>query len=281
MIGSKVRVLLEERGDEVVGFSRRRKGDGWRSSEGELDLSQLDAVINLAGESIGQRWTTAVWERIRESRVGLTRRIVAGMAALPDSERPKALLNGSAVGIYGSRGESELTESAEPGEGQLADLCVEWEAAAREAEALGVRAVLLRTGLVLGDGAEAWERSRFIFNLGIGGKLGRGDQWMPWIHLEDEAGGIVHALHTPEITGPLNLAAPGIVRNREWTRELAAALHRPAILPVPAFGLKLVLGGFAHAVLSSTKMIPEKLTGSGYSFRFPQVEGALEDLEEG
>jgi uncharacterized protein (TIGR01777 family) len=232
-----------------------------------LDLSGLDAVINLAGESVGQRWTTATLARIRESRVGLTGRIVEAMERLPLEERPRVLLNGSAVGIYG--------------EGVLAGLCLDWEAEARAAARLGVRVVLLRTGIVLGSGAEAWERTKFIFNLGIGGKLGRGDQWMPWIHLDDEVGGILHALDDSSVEGALNLAAPGSVRNREWTKALAAALRRPAFFPVPAFALKIVLGGFAHAVLSSARMVPEKLGATGYAFRFPGIADALRDLAGG
>ena len=278
LIGSAVCEVLEARGDSVIRFSRAPRGEGWRLSDGELDLTGLDAVINLAGESIGQRWTPAVLARVRESRVGLTEKIVQAIGALPAADRPKVLLNGSAVGIYGSRGEEELPEEAAAGEGMLAELCVDWEAAAEKASAHGVRVVLLRTGIVLGPGADAWERTRFIFNLGIGGKLGRGDQWMPWIHLADEVGGIVHALDQEEVTGPLNLAAPGAVRNRDWTRALGKALRRPTILPVPAFALRIVLGGFAHAVLASARVTPGKLVSTGYPFRFASVPEALGEL---
>ena len=171
-IGTELGKALEGTGAEVVRFSRHPRGEGWRSSEGALDLGGLEAVVNLAGESVACRWTAAVRERIRESRVGLTRRIVAAMKALPPAGRPRVLLNSSAIGYYGSQGEEVLEEGAAPGGDYLAALCVDWEAAAREAEELEVRVVLLRTGIVVGRGGEAWKRLRRLFGMGLGGRLG-------------------------------------------------------------------------------------------------------------
>ena len=278
LIGSAVAAVLEARGDEVIRFSRVPRGEGWRLSEGELDLEGLEAIINMAGESVGQRWTRSAMARIRDSRIGLTDRIVKALGELPPEERPGILLNGSAVGFYGDRGEEELSEDLGRGVGRLAELCVDWEEAAMSASALGVRVALLRTGIVLGPGAEAWERMLRIFALGVGGRLGRGDQWMPWIHLADEVGGVIHALDRSEMKGPINLVSPGVVRNREWTAALGGALRKPTVLPVPAIALRLVLGEFAHAVLASSRAIPERLKASGYRFRFPTLEGALTDL---
>ena len=269
-------------GFSVTGICRGGNGsvpgvDAWQSTDAP-ELAGHEVVINLAGEPIAKRWTAASKVRFRESRVGLTRRIVAAMAALSDEARPRLLVNASAVGIYGDRGDEVLTEASAPGSGYLADLCRDWEAAAHEAEALGVRVVCLRTGIVLGKGGEAFERLATVFKWGIGGRLGNGRQWMPWIHVADQRAAILHAVLSDSLTGPLNLCAPHPERNADFTRKLAAAVRRPALFPVPGFALKLALGGFGGALLEGQHALPEKLLGDGFQFRFPTLEEALGDL---
>jgi uncharacterized protein (TIGR01777 family) len=255
----------------VVGINR------WQQLD-RLDLAGHSAVINLAGEPIDRRWTAERKQRFHESRVGVTRRLVEHLGQLNHADRPEVLINGSAVGFYGDRGDEILEEEAVRGEGYLADLCQEWEAAALAAEELGMRVALLRTGVVLGKGGAAFEKLRRAFLTGLGGRLGSGRQWMPWIHLQDLTGAVLHVLETPELYGPVNGCAPQPERNANFTRKLAAALNRPALLPVPAFALKLALGGFGSALLASAHAVPSALERTGYVFRFPRLEEALGDL---
>lgn len=267
---------------DTTGVSRSAGGamDGvecWQTPD-NLDFAGVHAVINLAGAPISRRWTTSNKRVFHESRVGITRRAVDAIRLLPAEDRPKVLINGSAVGIYGDRGDEILTESSAPGSGYLADLCHEWEQAAIEAESLGVRVILLRTGVVLGHGGEAFEKLVRVFKSGIGGKLGHGRQWMPWIHIDDIRAAIVHAVFSENLSGPVNGSAPTAERNRDLTRKLAATLHRPAIFPVPGFALKLALGGFGDALLASQHAQPKALEADGFKFRFPTLESALADL---
>jgi len=208
----------------------------------------------------------------------MTTRLVEALAKLPDGERPKVLVNASAVGIYGDRGDDILSETARPGTGYLADLCNDWEDAARDAESLGIRVVRLRTGIVLGKNGSAFEKLRRVFKLGIGGPLGSGKQWMPWIHLADLRAAIVHAVASETLAGPINGCAPNPERNADLTRKLAAALHRPAFIAVPGFALKLVLGGFGGALLASQRALPAALEADGFRFQFPTLEAALAEL---
>ncbi len=280
-IGGRLCTRLEEEGRAVVRFSRTpRSGAGWRPvpDDGEPDVSGLSAVVNLAGESIAQRWTAGTWRRIVDSRVRLTGRVVRALERLPDDERPGVLVNGSAIGYYPSAGDRELREDDAPGSGRLEDLCVDWEKAAAEAGALGVREVRLRTGIVLGHGGEAWERMARVFRFGLGGKLGDGEQWMPWIHIEDVVGAILHTLADHNCSGPVNLTAPHPVRNDEFTRCLAAQLGRPAVFRVPGAALRLGLGGFGETLLASYRVIPQRLLEAGFRFRFARLEEALADL---
>ena len=280
-IGSALANRLREREDEVVGFSRSQSGEGWRSSEGELDLSGLDAVVNLAGESVAIRWTAERKVRLEESRIGLTKRIVVALERLPEGERPRVLLNSSAVGFYGDRGEEVLDEQAEKGEGYLAKLCADWESAGNRTQELGVRLVFLRTGIVIGNGGDAWERMKKVFQLGLGGRLGEGSQWMPWIHLEDQVEAMVHLLDHADAAGAVNLVAPNPVRNAEWTSRLARAAKRPAFFHAPGFMLKAALGGFSSALLGSCRTAPARLLEWGYEFRFPDLASAFADLLKG
>jgi uncharacterized protein (TIGR01777 family) len=184
------------------------------------------------------------------------------------------------VGIYGDRGDEVLTEKAVSGTGFLAKVCAGWESAACHAQAAGLRVVLLRTGLVLGNGGGMWKMVRRIFGLGLGGRLGTGKQWMPWIHIDDEVGIIMHALENAGVSGPVNLSAPNPVTNVEFTSMLASALKKPAFLPTPAFAMKTVLGDLGRSILESQRAVPQVATVRGYEFQHPDLAGAFRDLLE-
>ncbi|MFD0893343.1 TIGR01777 family oxidoreductase [Luteolibacter ambystomatis] len=281
-IGRHLAARLASEGIRVTGVSRspdsRVDGVGRWQTFGSLDLSGHRAVVNLSGHRVDCRWTEKNRRAIEDSRTGLTRRLVEHLRGLDPAVRPQVLVNGSGIGVYGDGGDTFLDETSPQGADYLARVCVDWEAAARGAETLGVRVVLLRTGVVLGAGGAAFDKLRTIFRLGLGGKLGSGRQWMPWIHLHDEVEAILHALRSPVLSGPLNLVAPHPERNAEFTRKFAAALHRPAFLPVPGFALKLALGEFAEAMLGGQRAVPAGLDHSGFRFRFPTLEEALVDL---
>ncbi|MEI8037427.1 MAG: TIGR01777 family oxidoreductase [Verrucomicrobiota bacterium] len=282
LIGGGLPSLLARQGLACTGVSRAGGGgvagvDRWQTPA-TLDFTGHQAVINLAGESIARRWTAANRLRFEASRVGLTRLVVEALARVPAELRPKVLINASAVGVYGDRGDEVLTEAAAPGGGYLAGLCLAWEAAALEAEALGVRVVCLRSGVVLGREGPAWRKLAWLFHTGLAGRLGSGRQWLPWIHLADHRAAIVHAVGSDSLAGAVNCTAPAAERNRDFTRKLAAALHRPAILPVPGWALKLALGGFASELLAGQHALPAALEADGFRFRFPTLESALAEL---
>ena len=239
-------------------------------------LPECDAVIHLAGEPVAQRWTPEAKQRIRESRIEGTRRVVEQAGLL--HRAPLVFLSGSAIGIYGSRGDEVLSESSAPGSGFLAEVCVEWEKAADEALTLGTRVVKLRTGVVLGRGGGALARMLRPFRMGVGGKLGSGRQWMSWIHLADLIGLIEFAIADTKVSGPLNGTAPNPATNAELTRGLAGELHRPAILPAPAFGLKLMFGEMASVLLDSQRVLPRVALDRGYRFRYPELLPALRSV---
>lgn len=276
-LGQHLSEALIQEGWVVIGYSRSSRDDGevlWRQwdGEGEIDLTGLNAVINLAGESIDQRWSEEKKRAFRKSRVDLTESLSRAM----QGSEVTVLLNASAVGYYGDRGEARLTESAEAGENYLARLCVDWEEAVSVPDL--VRVCFLRTGVVLGEGGGAWAKMKVPFKLGIGGKLGSGRQWMPWIHLEDEIGAIVHCLEE-EVHGPVNLVAPESVTNAAFTKEVGRAMSRPTFFAAPGFMLKLALGDFAEeGLLASQRVVPEVLEKTGFQFRFPDVGSAMKDL---
>jgi uncharacterized protein (TIGR01777 family) len=281
-VGHGLPALFAEKGMAITGVSRSGKSqllgvDRWQTPEA-LDFSGHTAVVNLAGEPIDRRWTAKSKRLFHDSRVGATHRVVAAIAKLPENERPKVLVNASAVGIYGDRGDEILNDTARSGPGYLADLCGDWEDAAHDAESLGVRVVRLRIGVVLGKNGPAFEKLRTVFKACIGGRLGSGLQWMPWIHVDDLRAAIVHAVLSENLTGPVNGTAPYPERNRDLTGKLAAALHRPAIFPSPAFVLRIVLGEFSSALLASQRAIPTALDADGFQFRYPTLETALVDL---
>ena len=258
----------------------------WDPDRGVLSPDALDgaaAVVNLAGRSIageslfGGRWTARVRAEILDSRVRSTRLIVETLNRL--SARPAVLVSASAIGYYGNRGDETLTETSTPGRGFLAEVANAWEAEAMRASALGVRVVRTRFGLILAREGGTLDRLLPMFRLGLGGWLGSGRQWWSWIHLDDVIGAITMAIRTPALEGPVNVVGPAPVSNRAFTRALAAALHRPAILPVPAFALRLVLGGMANEmVLSSQRVLPARLQAAGFAFRWPDLGPALKDL---
>jgi uncharacterized protein (TIGR01777 family) len=236
----------------------------------------IDTVFHLAGESVaGGRWTRKRKQRIRDSRVIGTRNLVDALGKLRAEARPAVMVSASAVGYYGSRGDEMLVEEAEAGDDFLADVCRAWEREALRATEIGIRTAMLRIGIVLGPGGGALKKMLPPFKLGLGGPLGSGRQWMPWIHVEDLARLFLHAAETESVRGPVNAVAPTPVRNREFTRTLAKVLHRPAFMPAPYFGLRLLFGEFAQVLFASQKVEPRRATASGFSFRYPQLADAL------
>ena len=240
-------------------------------------LDGCDAVFHLAGEPVAKgRWTAAKKQRIRDSRVLGTRNLVAGLRTLRDP--PSVLVSASAVGFYGSRSNEELIESSDPGKGFLAEVCQEWESEALRAESFGIRVVCVRIGLVLGREGGALGRMLPPFKLGLGGRLGTGKQWMPWIHVADLARLFVFASEMPDLRGPVNGVAPGAVTNREFTTALARAVNRPALFPAPAFALRLALGAFAEVLLASQRVLPRAAEQAGFRFRHEKLSSALRSL---
>ncbi len=263
------------RGQRSVGQSAGRV-IGWDPLAGPPPgeaFDGVDVVFHLAGESVAEgRWTAAQKARIRDSRVIGTRNLVAGLARA--EPRPRVLVSASAVGFYGDRGEEELTETSAPGDDFLAEVCVAWEREAVAAEQHGLRVVLARTGIVLGNGG-ALAKMLTPFKLGAGGPLGNGRQWMPWIHVADLARMYVHAAETSSIQGPMNAVGPHPVRNSEFTKALGRALHRPAFMPAPYLGLRLVFGEFAKVLFASQRVIPQVAVDTGFRFDHPRIEEAL------
>jgi uncharacterized protein len=278
-IGRALSRRLTESGHEAIPLVRGEPRPGartWDPHAGRIDgdaLAGMDAVVHLAGESIGGRWTPAKKQAILSSRVEGTD-LIAGAVA---SAKPSVFVSGSAIGFYGSRGEEVLTEESPAGSGFLAEVTVAWEEAAKPASAAGVRTVLARTALVLEDEGGSFPRMLLPFKFGIGGPLGSGRQWWAWITLEDEVRAIMHCLETDGLEGPVNLAAPNPVRNGDFGKALGKALKRPAVLPAPGFGLKLLLGGeFADEVLlASQRVVPTRLEESGFEFSHPHLPAAL------
>jgi uncharacterized protein (TIGR01777 family) len=282
LLGRATVAALRERGDEVVAVSRREgEGLNW-SVEGGLvpadGLSGFDAVLHLAGENVGDaRWTAARKRAIRDSRVHGTARVVEAIARVP--ERPRVLVSSAGSSIYGDRGDEVVDEASAPGKGDfLAEVCVEWEAEARKAEDLGTRLVILRTAPVLSQNAGALPTLRRVFGLGIGGRLGSGRQYFPWIHVDDWVAIALRSLDDERARGPYNACAPEPVTNAQLTATLARVLRRPAVLPVPAFALRLAVGELSASLLGGHRAVPRRLLEEGFEFRFPTLETALRDL---
>jgi uncharacterized protein (TIGR01777 family) len=238
-------------------------------------LNGMDCVIHLAGENVAQRWTPEVKRRIHDSRVVGAQRIIDTIGRV--RHKPKIFICASAIGIYGDRGDETLTETSIPGTGFLADTCRAWESEADRARGLGMRVVKIRIGFVLGKDGGALAKMAPAFRAFVGGKLGSGKQWMPWIHVDDVAEAFAYAVEN-EVSGVWNATAPQPVRNSEFTRELAHALGRPALFPVPPVALRLAFGEFAQHMLDSARVVPEAPQKAGLQFRHPELPAALRHI---
>lgn len=282
-IGGVLTSELEQRGIEYTVITRRR-GEaatirpGARSvvDWGTLSarsLDGLDGVIHMAGAPVAQRWTANARREIRESRETSTRELVR---VLGQCDRPPpVLVSFSAIGYYGPTGDEKLTESSPPGSDFLADVCVLWEREALAARAFGIRVVNPRVGIVIGPDGGALAQMLLPFKLGIGGPIGTGRQWMSWVHVSDVVGITLEALSNEALKGPVNATAPDPVRNREFSKSLGRALHRPAVLPTPVFGLKLIFGEFAEILATGQRVVPAAALEAGYRFSYPDLEPAL------
>jgi uncharacterized protein (TIGR01777 family) len=284
LIGTQLVAKLSSSGHEVVRLVRRSPKSGeiqWNPKSGTLDAAALegtDAVIHLSGAGIGdKRWTSGYRKEILDSRTATTALLATTMASL--SRKPSVFLSGSAIGIYGARNDEQLTEVSTHGTGFLAEVCEQWEAAAKPAVDAGIRTVYLRTGIVLSPKGGALKKLLPLFKLGVGGKFGNGKQWQSWISIDDEIGAIEHLL-TANVSGAVNLTAPNPVTNAEFTKVLASVLKRPAIVPVPTFAPKILLGGeLADALLfTGQRVIPAALNASGYMFKHTTLESAFRSL---
>lgn len=282
LVGSALVPALRQQGHQVVTLVRRpaRREDeiAWNPAAGELEpatLASTDAIVNLAGENLAAgRWTAARKEALLRSRLDSTRTLVRALARA--ESRSRVLVNASAIGFYGDRGDDVLTEGSPAGRGFLPELCVEWETEAQAAESLGVRVVRLRLGVVLAREGGALARLLPLFRLGLGGRLGDGRAWMSWIELDDLVRVVSAALTDPHLEGAINAVAPGPVTNGEFTAALGRTLHRPAVLPVPRWLLELVYGEMAGATLfASARVMPDRLLAGGFAFRQPDIVAAL------
>jgi len=271
-VGRRVAQVATQAGYGVVLYSRTAR-EGFRkiSADEAVDFSDVDVVVNLAGEPILGLWTEEKKKAIQSSRVQGTRRVVEGVLAA----KVPVLINASAIGFYGNTREISVDESSPVGSGFLAETCLAWEAATEPAAEAGVRVVKIRIGFVLGPGG-AMHAILPVFRFGLGGTLGDGKQWMSCVHLDDVAGLILWAAGNPDIEGAVNAVMPEPIRNTEFTKSLAAALHRPAFFPVPAFLLRLALGQLSHVMLDSSRVRPTVAQREGYVFRFPTLTSALE-----
>lgn len=287
-VGTRLSRFLLDKGHSVLGVSRHR-GDELPDSpnltffpadttqEGDWQnlVKEAEGIINLAGASIFRLWNESYRKTMYESRILTTRHLVN---ALPDDSSGLAMCSTSAVGFYGDSGDRVLDESAPVGEDFLATLSKDWEEEAKNAEAKGARVILTRFGIVLGKGGGAMKIMAPVFKLGIGGKLGNGKQWFPWIHIRDLLEAMYFCLENPEIRGPVNFCAPNPVQNRELTRTMGRVLHRPTIMTVPGFMMKTLLGEFGKVLLYSQRGKPAKLLENGYSFHHPRLKEALTDI---
>jgi uncharacterized protein len=289
-IGSALCDALLARGDTVVGLSRdpqRARGTNpsvvWHAWEPTLErppaaaFENVDGVVNLEGEKINQRWTDDAKRRIMESRRTGTRNLIAAIAGL--GRKPRVLINQSAIGFYGDRGDAMVDESAAPGEGYDAEVVREWEATAGEAEGHGVRLAIVRTGHVLDPRGGLLGELLTPFRLGVGGPIAGGRQYVSWIHIDDEVGILLWALDNEKVSGTINSTAPNPVTNREFSHAIGRALGRPASVPVPGFVLDLKFGGeFGRVLRGGQRVIPRRVLDLGYKFRYPEIDGALKNL---
>jgi hypothetical protein len=272
---------LRERGDEVLRLVRRAPAAAdevkWDPTEGTCEAAafDVDAIVHLAGENISsRRWSKGQMLKIRESRVAGTRLISEGAVRI--TRRPKVLVSASAIGFYGDRGDELLTEAAPPGEGYLAEVCVDWEFATDQAAKAGLRVVTPRIGMVLAKGGGALAKMLLPFKLGLGGRIGSGHQWMSWIQLDDLVRVLARMIDDEDLSGPVNTVAPNPVTNADFTRALGRALHRPTIFPLPAFMARLVMGKMADdLLLASARVAPKKLSEAGFEFQSATIDRGI------
>jgi uncharacterized protein (TIGR01777 family) len=281
--GDEVAVLTRDRDKAIQALGGRVDAHEWPEPKSQpppaAALAGSDAVVHLLGEPIAQRWTPSTKAEIRDSRVLSTRSIVAGLSALSDSERPKAFVCQSATGYYGPRGDDPLPEDATPGDDFLAGVVRSWEHEALAASGLpGMRVATTRTGVVLSPEGGALAKMLPPFKLGVGGPVAGGRQYVPWIHLDDVVGAILHCLSDDRAHGAVNLTAPNPVTNAELSKTLGRVLHRPAVFPVPGIALRLLYGEMGTIVITGARVIPQRLGELGYSFRYPALEGALREV---
>jgi uncharacterized protein (TIGR01777 family) len=289
-VGSNLSDYLLDRGHGVIAIGRsaaRHRGssdryqyisaDTTRPGDWQQALSEVDGVVNLAGTSIFKRWSAKEKKAIYNSRILTTRNVVE---ALPAGQTV-TLCSASGAGYYGNRGDDLLKEGEKPGADFLASLSVDWEAEALKASAKGIRAAVMRFGIVLGKGGGALAKMIPAFKFFMGGPIGSGAQWFPWMHLSDLMAAILFIFENPQIKGPLNFCAPDAVTNRELAKALGEVLGRPAVLPVPAFMLRMVLGEFGNVLLYSQRTIPDKLLSNGFQFKYPDIKSAIEAVLTG
>ncbi len=286
-VGGALIDALHARGDEVTVLSRSPdraaealgvEAVGWQPEQDPAPPAALagrDAVVHLAGEDVAQRWDDDTKRRLLTSRERGTRNLVAGLQAA--DPRPATLVSSSAVGYYGPHGDETVTEETPAGDDFLAGICVAWEREAAAAEALGVRVVRVRTGVVLDKGGGALKRMLPFFKLGVGGPVAGGRQWLPWIHLDDLVGLYLAAIDGADWHGAVNGTAPTPVTNKEFSRALGRALHRPALAPVPAFAIRILYGEMAAIVVHGQRAVPERPLALGHTFRHPELDAALRD----
>jgi len=292
LIGAALCDALFARGDEVVGLSRdpgkARAANPritWHRWEPTLErpdpaaFEGVDGVVNLIGERIDQRWSDEAKQKIIESRRQGTHNLVQTIEALEETKRPKVLVSQSAIGYYGDRGDEVVDEDSAPGTGFVSEVPQAWEQAAHEPDNTGVRVVVVRTGLVLTTKGGLLKEMLTPFKLGVGGPLAGGKQYFSWIHLQDEIGILLWALDNEQVSGTVNATAPEPVTNKDFSKALGRAVNRPAVMPVPGFVLDLKFGGeFGHVLRGGQRVMPKRTQELGYSFKHPQLDGALADL---
>ncbi|GAC1389365.1 MAG: TIGR01777 family oxidoreductase [Vulcanimicrobiaceae bacterium] len=267
-IGKHLRAELHARGDEVVAVSLREP------QTAALDLATVDAIVNLAGEPVAQRWSTEVKQRIEESRTGAVASLLGALGSR--SERPQRYVSASAIGYYGTSESVTFTEESPPGTDFLARVCLGWEREAQRAADLGMQVTCIRTGIALGDDGGALQKILPPFRLGAGGRIGSGKQWMSWIHIDDVVG--IYLMAIDGVGGILNASAPSPVRNAEFTKLLGSALHRPTFLPVPGAAIAAMLGEGSYVVTEGQRVLPERTIAAGYRFKYTDLKSALGNL---
>ena len=286
-IGTNLSGYLIDRGHAVIAVGRSAtqnritsdryqyvSGDTTRPGDWQEALDDVDAVVNLAGSSIFKRWSKSDKKEIYDSRILTTRNVVAALSA----DQSVVLCSASGAGYYGNRGDDLLKEDEKPGVDFLASVSAEWEAEAWQAAAKGIRVALMRFGVILGKAGGALAKMIPAFKFFVGGPIGNGNQWFPWLHLTDLMSAIVFICEHPQVNGPLNFCAPNPVRNRELANTIGEVLGRPAIMPAPAFMIRTVLGEFANVLLGSQRTIPDKLLSHGFQFQYPDIRSALREI---